>query len=161
MNEKKYTDQDFIEAAKKSPSIRQALILLGLEPKGGNYKVFKRKADILNVDISHYKGQGYLKGKTHNWSVKTPLEEILIKDSLYGGGTYKLKNRLLKENLLERKCYADDCGLVEWKGKPIPLELEHKNGNNIDNRIENLELLCPNCHALTDTYRGKNKVKNK
>ena len=69
--------------------------------------------------------------------------------------TYKLKLRLIREGLFEPKCY--NCNLTSWRGHPVPLELEHKNGNPQDNSLDNLTLLCPNCHALTATYRGKNK----
>lgn len=157
MKMKHVTNSEFINAIKNSLSIREVLKCLNLKPSGGNYKVFYRKILLLNLDISHFTGKGHLKGKTHNWSNKTPLETILVENSTYGGGTYKLKNKLLKEKLFEHKCY--NCNNTEWQGKPIPLELEHKNGNNIDNQIENLTLPCPNCHALTETYRGKNKGK--
>ena len=80
------------------------------------------------------------------------MSEILVKDCDYS--SYKLAKRLLRVNLKERMC--EKCGLELWMGKPIPLELHHINGVHSDNRIENLQLLCPNCHALTDNYRGKN-----
>ena len=71
---------------------------------------------------------------------------------------------MIEEGLFERKCYGCgkthwNCDLTNYKDELIPLELEHKNGNNKDNRIENLTLLCPNCHAQTGTYRGRNKNK--
>lgn len=78
------------------------------------------------------------------------------------GSTYqtnKLRKRLLKEGLKKHIC--ETCNNTEWNGKPIPLELSHKNGDNSDHRFENLELICPNCHAQTDTYRGKNWGKAK
>lgn len=81
-----------------------------------------------------------------------PLSKILVENSNYQ--SYKLGKRLLREKLKEYKCEL--CGNIEWLGKPIPLELHHINGINTDNRLENLQLLCPNCHALTDNYRGKN-----
>ena len=68
--------------------------------------------------------------------------------------TYHLKTRLLKEGIKEYKC--ENCENTEWLGASIPLELHHINGNNLDNRLENLQLLCPNCHAFTDTYRVNN-----
>ena len=83
----------------------------------------------------------------------TDLKEILVKDSFYQ--SYKLKKRLLKEGFKEQRCEC--CGLEKWQGMPIPLESHHVNGDNRDNRTENLQLLCPNCHALTDNYRGLNK----
>jgi Zn finger protein HypA/HybF involved in hydrogenase expression len=79
----------------------------------------------------------------------------LIKDSVHGGSSSSLRIRLIKEKYFEHKCYC--CNNTLWLDKPIPLELEHVNGDKFDNRIENLTLLCPNCHALTPTYRGKNK----
>lgn len=84
-----------------------------------------------------------------------PLEEILIENSSYQ--TNKLRKRLLKEGIKQHKC--ETCKNTEWNEKPIPLELSHKNGNNSDHRLENLEMICPNCHAQTDSYRGKNHGK--
>ncbi|MBV9285111.1 MAG: HNH endonuclease [Acidimicrobiia bacterium] len=86
-------------------------------------------------------------------SAVTPLERILVENSPYTGSS-KLKARLLREGLLEPRC--DECGLTEWNGRPAPLELDHRNGDRRDNRLTNLRLLCPNCHAQTPTYRGKN-----
>jgi len=69
----------------------------------------------------------------------------------------KIRLKLLKEGYKEYKC--ENCGLTEWMGQPIPLELHHKDGNHHNNTINNYSLLCPNCHALTDSYRGKNSRK--
>jgi Zn finger protein HypA/HybF involved in hydrogenase expression len=84
---------------------------------------------------------------------KFPLEQVLVKDSIYQSN--KLRIRLIKEGYFEHKCYT--CNLAIWNELPIPLELEHKNGINSDHRLENLTLICPNCHAQTITYRGKNR----
>ena len=93
-----------------------------------------------------------MKDKTHNFSRKRPLQLVLVNGVPYN--TSYLRHRLLREGLKERKC--EGCNLTEWMGRPIPLELNHKNGMPTDNRLENLELLCPSCHAFTDNYRGKN-----
>lgn len=69
----------------------------------------------------------------------------------------KVRIKLLREGYKEHKC--ENCGLSEWLGQPIPLELHHKDGNRNHNEIENYQLLCPNCHAFTDSYRGKNSAK--
>ena len=71
--------------------------------------------------------------------------------------TNKIRNKLLKENYKEYKC--EKCGLSEWLGQPIALEVHHIDGNPNNNVIENFQLLCPNCHAQTDSYRGKNRTK--
>lgn len=81
------------------------------------------------------------------------MSEILIEHSTYTS-TFHLKERLLKENVKDHKCEC--CGNTEWMGKPIALELHHVNGIKDDLRIENLKMFCPNCHAFTDNYRGKN-----
>lgn len=69
--------------------------------------------------------------------------------------THKLKQRLLKENLIENRCGI--CNITDWMGRPIVCELDHINGNKHDHRLENLRMLCPNCHSQTETYCGKNK----
>src|SRR5262249_5724099 len=148
-------DEEFSSLVQRSTSVRQVLMGMGLRPVGGNYLTVKRRMAALGLNSNHFLGKGHLKGKKCTWHPEISLDEILIKDSPYQGGTYGLKNRLLKLGLFEHKCY--ECGLREWRGRPIPLELEHKNGDRSDNRLENLTLLCPNCHAFTPTYRGKNK----
>lgn len=149
-----YTDEQFIEAVKTSMSYRQVLAKLGLKQAGGNYAVMKNRIKDMGLDTSHMTGQAHLKGKTHTYN-RRPLEELLTEDSTYA--SHKLKLRLIAEGIKQHKCEC--CGITEWNGQPTPIELDHINGNHNDNRIENLRLLCPNCHAQTDTYRGKNKNK--
>ena len=82
------------------------------------------------------------------------MEEILVENSSYTNRT-RLKERLIKEKLLEYKCsICQNNGI--WLNKELTLQLDHINGINNDNRIENLRFLCPNCHSQTDTYSGKN-----
>ena len=69
----------------------------------------------------------------------------------------KVRKKLLEEGYKKYRCEC--CGLTEWLGEPIPLELHHKDGNHFNNDLDNFQLLCPNCHAKTDSYRGKNRSK--
>jgi hypothetical protein len=152
MKLKKYTKEQLIDAVKSSFSFAQALKKLGVAPYGGNYIVIKKAIAYFNPDTSHFTGQTWNKGK--KFPPKQPLERYLNNE--IKNMSFKLRNRLLKDKIFPPSC--SNCGLEEWLGNPIPLELDHIDGNPEDNQLSNLRLLCPNCHALTPTYRGKNKV---
>lgn len=145
-----WKDHELINAIPKCKSFTEVAKLLNMSKSTNT--LLKKRANQLGLDYSHFKVSGVN---------PKPLEEILILSNTEILSTHKLKLRLIKENYFEHKCYK--CGLTEWNNLPTPIELEHINGNRCDNRLENLTLLCPNCHAQTDTYRGKNikKYKNK
>lgn len=82
----------------------------------------------------------------------TPIEELLVADTYRG--RYNLKLRLLREGLKQNRC--ERCGLTEWCNQPLTLALHHINGKRNDNRLENLQLLCPNCHSQTRNFAGRN-----
>lgn len=149
---RKYTDAQLIEAVALSRTVAQVLGRLGLRPAGGNYKTVQLRMEHLGVDHSHFLRQGWSRGMTIPKKPVIPLVEILVEGSHYQ--SHKLKKRLLTEGLKKPACEV--CGLTRWNGLPIPLELEHVNGRSDDNGLGNLQLLCPNCHAQTATYRGKN-----
>ena len=151
----KKTREEIESAAAKSSSIAGVCRLLKLVPSGGNYRIIHNAIEKYKIDTSHFTGQGWninLKFKPFEGK---KIEEILVENSTYQ--SYKLKKRLIAEGI--KKSVCESCGQSEWLEQPIPLELHHINGNNSNNRLENLRLLCPNCHALTDSYRGKNKRK--
>lgn len=152
MKLRKYTEEALRIAVKESTSMRQTLIKLNVKPYGGNYDVLRKALKHFQIDSSHFLGQGHSKGKT--LQPRRPLEDYLTNKQPIQ--SYKLKNRLLKEEIFKHQCSC--CQQTKWLNHLIPLELDHINGNNQDNRLENLRLLCPNCHALTPTYRGKNKT---
>ena len=151
---RKWTEAQFIDAVNSSLSYAQVLEKLGLKIAGSNYDTVKRKIKELNLDTSHMTGKAWNQGERFI-IVKPakPLSEILVEHSTYTNSN-TLRKRLLKEGVKEYKCEC--CNRTEWLGKPIKLELHHINGVKDDLRIENLQILCPNCHAYTDNYRGKN-----
>lgn len=154
MSKRKWTDEQFIEAVQNSLSYAEVLRKIGLKVAGSNYDTVKRKIIELNLDTSHMTGQGWNQGARYKQiKPKKPIEEILVEHSTYVN-TNHLRQRLLNEGLKEKKCEC--CGNSEWMDKPIALELHHVNGIKNDLRMENLQILCPNCHAFTDNYRGKN-----
>lgn len=88
------------------------------------------------------------------------LSEILVENSTYTN-IRLLKKKLLESKLLQYRCYNTNCGISSWLDKNLSLQIDHINGHNNDHRLENLRLLCPNCHSQTDTYCGKNKKSKK
>ena len=151
MKLKKYSLEQLKEAIKSSNSMRQVLQKLNVKAAGGNYQTLKKAINFFQLDISHFTGQLWNKGK--KTSLKRPLEDYLTNTQTIQ--SYKLKNRLLRENVFPYECMC--CGNSTWNKKPIPLELHHVDGNNHNNNLNNLQLLCPNCHAQTNNYRAKNK----
>ena len=151
MKIKNYTIEQLTDAVKESFSIRQVLTKLGLAPKGGNYSTFNRLIKKYNIDTSHFTGKFYNKGRKLPPRAY-PLQDILVKGR--HTQSHKLKLRLISSGILENCCSI--CKLYEWMGKPIPIELDHIDGDNLNNELSNLRILCPNCHAQTPNYRGKN-----
>lgn len=135
-----------------SRSIRQTLEKLGLRPEGG-YSIIRRDLRAFQIDTSHFRGRGWRLGETRPVSPPRPLSQLLVQDS--PTSTCQIRKRLLREGLLELRCQI--CATTEWLGRPLTLELDHVNGINNDHRLENLRLLCPNCHSQTDTFRGRNR----
>ena len=152
MKLRKYTEKQLREAVQSSTSMRQVLLVLNVAAYGGNYEVLKKAIKHFKLEISHFTGQAWNKGKV--LPPKVSLNQYLNNEVAIQ--SFKLKMRLLKEGIFEHKC--SNCQNTEWLGKPIPIELDHINGNNKDNRLKNLRILCPNCHALTSTYRSRNRV---
>jgi len=115
------------------------------------YSMSSHKGHCLGIsNTEHLNGvRAWSKGK-----ILKPDEEVFCNYSMCDTGY--VKNVLLVKGIKEHKC--EGCGITEWNGKKITMELDHISGNNRDNRLENLRFLCPNCHSQTDTWRGRNKV---
>ncbi len=149
-----WKDVDLKIAVLASLSVRQVLVRLGLRAAGGNYEQVKKSIRELNLDTSHFKGRAWnrgLRGIVN--SPRISLDKILVRNSNFQ--SFKLKNRLFREKLKSQQC--EECGwAVRSQDGRLPLELDHINGDRHDNRLENLRILCPNCHSLKPTHRGKN-----
>lgn len=133
-------DNKIIEAVKTVKTFLELSEYFGVSRKW-----ITNRVKLLNIDINHFK---------RCRSRPTKPEDILVINSFCS--RLVLKDIIIKNNLIKQKC--DNCNVTdEWNGKPLILELHHKNGINNDNRLENLIFLCPNCHSQTDTNKGKNR----
>ena len=149
-----WTDEQLKLAVMTQKSYRAVIKTLGLVPAGGNYAQVQARVLELDISTAHFTGSGWNKGTTYHTKTRPAIEELLIDGSSIQ--SYKLKRRLYEEGLKEQKC--EICGWAEISSDGrIPLELDHINGRHNDNRLENLRVLCPNCHSLQPTHRGKNK----
>jgi hypothetical protein len=147
------------ETVKQSISIRQCLLSLGIAGQGGNYRIFHRYIKKHGIDTSHFLGMAANRGKKHtdlNRAKIFTIQDMFINPHI---SSHKLRKRLISDNIFPHQCSY--CQFSNWNDQPIPLELDHIDGNHQNNQLINLRLLCPNCHAQTSTYRGKNKGKNK
>lgn len=154
MDSKRYTEDQLRDAVKLSFSACETLKRLGMSPYGYASLRLLKRLDDLKIDYTHFTNKKRLSPRQllRNRS----LDEILTIVDL-PVAAHNLKRRLFKEGLLENRCSL--CGLSTWQEKDISLHLDHIDGNNRNNFLFNLRLLCPNCHSQTDTYCGRNKNK--
>lgn len=146
----KYTKELLEPIVKSSFSYAEVISRLGKKQAGGTQAHIIKTIKKYDIDTSHFKGKGWNKGKT--FPKKYTIEEYLSNKRFITSDA--LKKRLIKESLLDNKCY--ECGLTEWKDTPIPLELHHIDCNHDNNNLNNLTILCPNCHAMIH-YKLKNE----
>jgi hypothetical protein len=156
MRRRTWTVKQLENAVRDSYSYRRVLNKLGLREAGGNYAQIKKYIAEYKLDIKHFKGQGWNAGMKGIGKPIVPLEIILVKDSSFQ--SFKLKKRLFAAGLKSEQCEECDWNKISEDGR-LPLEIDHINGNSRDNRLENLRILCPNCHSLKPTHRGRNRRK--
>lgn len=140
------------EAVKKSECYADVCRSVGLAVKGSNYKTLKNYIVKLNLDTSHFKSSDEL--RLHR-SLTTKTNSQLSDQEFFI--VNERRRSTVKKRLLAYKQYiCEICNLNDtWNGNRLVLQLDHINGNSLDNRIENLRFLCPNCHSQTGTYAGK------
>jgi 5-methylcytosine-specific restriction endonuclease McrA len=149
---KDVTDEEIIDACERFNFMTDAAAHLGL-----HRNTFRSRATKLGVYKPAHKSDVSLRrGEAAKRKLGFSLDDILNgKHPQYP--TFLLSKRLVKEGLIEYKCQI--CGINEWNGQQITLELDHENGIRTDHSLSNLRLLCPNCHSQTHTFKSKNKNK--
>lgn len=141
----RFTQQEIKQFVQESISYTQLAEKLGYSKpssSGSISSTIKQMIDELGLDISHFKGQGWNKDNFNY--------------SRFKNGNRIKSSYALRAIVALRGYKCERCGLSEWLGEPIPLEVHHVDGQNLNSELENLILLCPNCHALTNNYRGRN-----
>lgn len=158
---RQYTKEWLEELCKDSYSYAEVLRKASRKQAGGSQATLKKKIEEFNIDISHFTGMRWQWSPNLQTTLiedainreKYTLEEVFCKNSPV---TQKmLRGYIERHKIKEYRC--EKCGCDgNWQGGIISLELHHKDGDNTNNELNNLQYLCPNCHALTDNYRGKN-----
>lgn len=144
----KFSKEEIEQFVKESYSYRQLGAKIGYNPNGGSLvKTMVEMVDKLQLDVSHFKGQ--------SWNKENYQYERFQKGKTIKNGC------ALKAIIALRGHQCECCKSKDWLNNPIPLEVHHIDGDRLNNELSNLQLLCPNCHALTDNYRGKNIINKK
>ena len=144
MKRKSVSDEELMEAVLTSFSIYEVLRKTGRKEAGGSHSHYSKRIKSLKIDTSHFTGQAHNKNKISP-KRRTPDSILILRVS---GGRAKAKQltRALIESGIKHQC--DKCSIgPTWLGSPLTLDVDHKNQNWLDDRIENLRFLCPNCHS--------------
>ncbi|WP_435969863.1 HNH endonuclease signature motif containing protein [Streptomyces sp. Qhu_M48] len=144
-------------AVAASTNMYEVLRRLGVEVVGGQHTHISRRVKAYGIDTSHFTAPARTERMRYDQRRRTAAEVLVEEESPHAS---RARSKRLKEAMLEFDV-ANQCALcgneAVWRGKPLPLEVDHIDSNWRNNRIENLRLLCPNCHSTTDSYRGRGK----
>lgn len=144
----KYTKELLEDLVRNSKSWSEVCRSLGVKPATGAQTHVKNRAKAFGLDSSHFLGPAWNKGQVFP-KLQTDVHSYLKKGTTVKSHTLRLK--LIKAGLKQAICEL--CGLDSWRGRPINLELDHKNSDHWDNRLDNLQIVCPNCHAQETAQR--------
>ena len=147
-----WTNEQLTEAVKTSNKIGEVIKKLGLTTLGRNYSTVSKYITELKLDISHFLSRDEILKEARSHIKKLPHDQLFAINEI---NRSHIKRTIMSEGLIDYKCKI--CGISEWNGQKLSLHLDHINGINNDNRLENLRFLCPNCHSLTENYCAKNK----
>lgn len=160
MRPSKYNAELLGPIVRASHSVAAVLRVLGLRPTGGNHRMISARIRVAGLDTAHFRGQGWSRGetKTSNATVARTAKrnsmtdaQVFVACSSYLEGPGVVRRFLAKGWRYE----CAWCGIATWRDQPLVLHLDHINGINNDHRLENLRLLCPNCHSQTPTYGNR------
>lgn len=146
---RKYSKELLEPIVKGSKTWADVCRYFNIKASTGAQTYIKKVIVGFNIDHSHFIGQGWRIGR--KFGLKYPIENFLISNSTIG--SHRLKLKLFISGLKEKKCEA--CGISEWQREELPLELDHINNDPTDCRLENLKILCPNCHSIKTRYERK------
>ena len=150
---REWTDDELRAVVARSLSISDVVRALGHRPNGGMHRWVAARIRASGIDTEHFDPFAWTRNRDVVRRPTVRLEEILVCGSVYPSSA--LRKRLIAAGLKDAQC--EECGLRDWRGRPITLQLDHVNGDHSDNRLENLRILCPNCHAQTDTWCSRGR----
>lgn len=136
----KYTKEKLELVVETSKTWAEVCRKIGVKPMTGSQSHLKRKAVEWGIDSSHFVGKSFNKGRS--FKKRSALEYCFNGSKI---NSHTLKQKLIRDGIKEEKCEV--CGITEWCEEPVVLELDHKDSNHYNNKIENLQIVCPNCHA--------------
>ena len=160
----KYSKENLQKICADSYSYAEVIRKLGNIPRGGNYAIIKKYINLYDIDTSHFTHRNWRNSPNqinnpnlHRGTEQWTYDTLFVKNCI--AGRKEVRRYIIRHNIFPYKCQTCGCD-GNWMNGVIALELDHIDGDNTNNEINNLRFLCPNCHALTSTYRGKNKAKN-